>query len=197
MFKLRIFSDFAWPYCYFGLGLVEKLKKDGFDFTVEWMPYELAPDASQEGENLFDFIPREQIEHSMNQLNELGKDLGIHFHNRNKKFNTRRAHLAGYYAKDQGLYDKFSKRVFEAYFVEGINVAKVDVLSKIAEEVGLDAAEMNRLVDSGSYTERLMADFTIADRNAVNVVPTFMVGEDTRFEGIVPYKDFKKVFENL
>ena len=74
MFKLRIFSDFAWPYCYFGLGLVEKLKKDGFDFTVEWMPYELAPDASQEGENLFDFIPREQIEHSMNQLNELGKD---------------------------------------------------------------------------------------------------------------------------
>ena len=56
---------------------------------------------------------------------------------------------------------------------------------------------MNRLVDSGSYTERLMADFTIADRNAVNVVPTFMVGEDTRFEGIVPYKDFKKIFDNL
>ncbi len=161
------------------------------------MPYELSPDASKEGEDLYAYLPRSQVESSIDRLNLMGQELGIHFNNKNKKFNTRRAHLAGYYAKDQGLYESFSKKVFEAYFVDGVNIAQEDILSKIADEAGLNSSDMNNLINSGAYTERLFADFEIADRNTINVVPTFIAGEDVRFSGIVAYKDFKKIFDGL
>lgn len=161
------------------------------------MPYELAPDAAMEGENLYDYLPAEEIEDSLNRLNGMGKELGIHFNNKNKKFNTRKAHLAGYYAKEKGLYDAYSRKVFEAYFVHGNNIAQTEVLDQIASEVGLDVDEMNKSLESDEYIAKLMADFEIADRNVVNVVPTFIVGDDLRFSGIAPYKDFKRMFEDL
>lgn len=174
--------------------MVEQLRKDGIQLEVEWMPYELAPDASLEGESLLDYLPKEQVENAIDALNELGKGLGIHINNRGKKFNTRRAHLAGYYAKDKGVYEEYSKKVFEAYFVEVQNVAKKEVLNEIALSLGLDVKEMNDWIDQGRYTERLLADFGIADQNAVNVVPTFVINGQTRFSGIKPYHEFKKYF---
>lgn len=175
--------------------MVNQLKKDGYALILEWMPYELAPDASLEGEDLYDYLPKERIEQSMAQLNALGKEFGLEFNNKGKKFNTRRAHLAGYYAKDHGVYDEYSTKVFEAYFMHGKNVAKKEVLDEIASALGLDAEEMNRLVDSGAYEERLWSDFSVADAHRVNLVPTFIVNDEMRFAGAMNYEQFKSHFE--
>lgn len=159
------------------------------------MPYELAPNASLEGESLYDYLPKERVDQSILQLNEMGKELGLSFHNVVQKFNTRRAHLVGYYSKDQGLYDIYTQKVFEAYFVHAENVAKKEVLNQIAIACGLNVEEMNRLVDSGAYEERLQADFAIAHAYRVDLVPTFIVNEDVRFAGAMDYEDFKSNFD--
>lgn len=158
------------------------------------MPYELAPNASLEGESLYDYLPKERVDQSILQLNEMGKELGLSFHNVAQKFNTRRAHLAGYYAKDQGLYDIYTQKVFEAYFVHAENVAKKEVLNQIAIACGLDIGEMNQLIDSGAYEERLQADFAIANAHRVDLVPTFIVNEGVRFAGVMDYEEFKSNF---
>ena len=161
------------------------------------MPFELAPNASIEGESLYDYLPKERVDQSIDQLNVMGKELGLVFNNKGQKFNTRRAHLAGYYAKDQGCYDAYSKKVFEAYFVHAQNVAKKEVLNDIAASIGLDTGEMNRLIDAGAYEDRLMADFAVANAYRVDLVPTFIVNEETRFAGALNYEQFKSNFEDL
>lgn len=113
MYNIRVFSDFAWPFCYFGLGLVEKLKEDGIEYNIEWIPFELDPNAPLEGMDLFNVYPKEYVVKSINYLSKLGEDLGIVYNNINGKFNTRRAHLAGYYAKDQNKYNEFKKAFLE------------------------------------------------------------------------------------
>lgn len=39
MLKVKVFSDFACPYCYLGLCLLEKLREDGIEYEAEWMPF--------------------------------------------------------------------------------------------------------------------------------------------------------------
>ncbi|MFA5523726.1 MAG: DsbA family oxidoreductase [Tissierellales bacterium] len=194
MYNIRVFSDFACPFCYFALGLVEKLKEDGIDYTIEWMPFELDPNAPLEGMDLFNVYPKEYVVNSINYLSKLGKDLGIIFNNVNSKFNTRRAHLAGYYAKDQNKYNEYSKSVFKAYFDDKLNIADKNVINEIAESIGLDVKEMNDVVNSGKYNERFVEDYKLASKYKVTSVPTFFINENIRISGIKEYNEFKKVF---
>lgn len=194
MFNIRVFSDFAWPFCYFGLGLVEKLKEDGIEYNIEWMPFELDPNAPLEGMDLFNVYPKEYVVKSINYLSRLGEDLGIVYNNVNGKFNTRRAHLAGYYAKDENKYNEYSKAVFKAYFGDKLNIADKNVINEITNSIGLDVKQMNDAVDSGIYDERLMEDYKLASKYKVTSVPTFIINENVRISGIKEYNEFKKAF---
>lgn len=194
MFNIRIFSDFAWPFCYFGLGLVNKLMDDGIECNVEWIPFELDPNAPLEGMDLFTVYPKNYVVNSINHLNKLGRDLNIKYNNINSKFNTRRAHLAGYYAKDKDKYDEYSNAVFKAYFGEKLNVADVDVLNKIADSVGLNIVEMNAAIDSDKYNSRLTEDYRLANEYSIRSVPTFIINEETIISGIKEYDEFKEYF---
>lgn len=194
MYNIRVFSDFAWPFCYFGLGLVEKLKEDGIEYNIEWIPFELDPNAPLEGMDLFNVYPKEYVVKSINYLSRLGEDLGIVYNNINGKFNTRRAHLAGYYAKDQNKYNEYSKAVFKAYFGDKLNIAEKNIINEIINNIGLDVKEMNDVVDSGKYDERLMEDYKLASKYKVTSVPTFIINENIRISGIKEYNEFKKAF---
>lgn len=193
MFKIKIFSDFAWPFCYFGLGLVNKLKEDGIECEVEWVPFELDPNAPLEGTDLFTVYPKDYVVNSINYLNKIGKELNIQYNNLNGKFNTGRAHLAGYYAKEKNKYDEYSNAVFKAYFVDKLNVADKNVLNKIAHGIGLDVEEMNKLVDSGKYDNRLFEDYKLARDYSIRSVPTFFINDEKRISGIKEYGEFKKL----
>lgn len=194
MYNIRVFSDFACPFCYFGLGLVKKLKEDGIEFNIEWIPFELDPNTPIEGMDLFTVYPKEYVVNSINYLSRLGKDLGIEYNNLNGKFNTRRAHLAGYYAKKHNKYDEYSKAVFKAYFGDKLNIADKNVLNKIANSIGLDVKEMNETIDSGKYDERLIDDYKLASKYKISSVPTFIINDSIRISGIKEYSEFKKAF---
>lgn len=193
MYNIKVFSDFACPFCYFGLGLLEKLKEDGVEFSVKWLPFELDPNAPLEGMDLFNVYPKDYVIKSINYLSKLGKDLDIVYNNVNGKFNTRRAHLAGYFAKEHNKYNEYSKKVFEAYFGNSLNIADKEVLNKIAEEIGLDIKEMNEAIDSGKYKERLMEDYRLAKEYNITSIPTFFI-DDRRVSGIKEYSEFRSLF---
>lgn len=143
--------------------------------------------------DLFTVYPKNYVISSINHLNKIGKELNIEYNNYNGKFNTRRAHLAGYYAKEQNKYNEYSSAVFKAYFNDKLNVANRDVLNKIAEDIGLNLEEMNKAVDSGKYNSRLMEDYELAKEYSVRSVPTFIINENERISGIKEYSEFKKL----
>lgn len=197
MNNIRIFSDFAWPYCYIGLGLVEKLKKDGISFDLDWVPFELDPNAPQEGMDLYEVYPKEYVDKAIDMLSKMGKDYGISYNNKNGKFNTRKAHLGGYYALEKGKYDEYARAVFKAYFEDSLNVSHNEVLSKIAENIGLDKVDMLEAIDSGKYDEKLKAAVNLAFESDIQSVPTFIINNKYKMSGIRSYDDFKKAILDM
>src|SRR3954464_4695802 len=45
------------------------------------------------------------------------------------------------YAKEHGNGNQYNHRAMEAFFAEGQNIGEIDVLTKLADEVGLDGKE--------------------------------------------------------
>lgn len=125
-------------------------------------------------------------------LAQLGEPYSINFLNKDKKFNTHRAHLAGEYAKTQEKYDEFSKEAFKAYFVDVKNLADKEVLNEIAAKIGLDIKEMNKQIDEGKFDDILIDTIDLSQYYEVESVPTFIINETDRLTGVRDYEQFKR-----
>lgn len=91
------------------------------------------------------------------------------------------AHLAfeGYqYAKEHGKDNDYNHRVLEAFFVEGRDIGQIDVLTKLAGEVGLDEREFEEALRTRKYREAHRRALRHAYEEAgVNGVPMFVIGD--------------------
>lgn len=196
MLKVKIFSDYACPFCYLGACLMNKLREDGIEYEVEWIPFELDPNAPLEGSDLYKIYSEDYVNSSLKMLSNMGKEYGIEFNNKNGKYNTLRAHLGGYYAKEKGKYEEYLMAMFKAYFADGINLGHKDEVNKIAENIGLDIDEMNKAIDSGKYTEAYETAKKQAQEYKIQSVPAFIIDDRRKISGIREYKLFKQEFED-
>ena len=90
------------------------------------------------------------------------------------------SHLAfeGYqYAREHGKGNEYNHRVLEAFFREGQDIGKIDVLTKLAGEVGLDQPEFEEALRSRRYRETHRRALRHAYEEAgVSGVPMFVIG---------------------
>src|SRR5215472_14844925 len=89
-------------------------------------------------------------------------------------------HLAfeGYqYARGHGRGNAYNHRVLEAFFVEGQDIGQIDVLTKLAGEVGLDEKEFGEALRNRKYREAHRQALRHAYEEAgVTAVPMFVIG---------------------
>lgn len=143
--------------------------------------FPLHPETPEQGlklEELFN-VSSEQIRSMIIGLQEKAQQLGLEFGPRSATYNSRRAQELGLWAAEQGYGDIYDMAVFRAYFVDGINIAKVDELLKIADAVGLDIVEAERILINKTYSEALDKEWAIARGEGVTAIPTFCVEGDT------------------
>src|SRR5689334_19660173 len=90
-------------------------------------------------------------------------------------------HLAfeGYqYAREHGKGNDYNHRVLEAFFVEGQDIGRIDVLAKLAGEVGLNDQEFREALHNRKYREVHRQALRHAYQEAgVTGVPMFVIGE--------------------
>ena len=55
------------------------------------------------------------------------------------------------YAKEHGKGNDYNHRVLEAFFVEGQDIGDIDVLTRLAGEIGLDEREFKEALRSRKY----------------------------------------------
>lgn len=194
MLNVKIFSDFACPFCYIGANMIEKLKRDGLDFTYEWYTFEMRPEMPAEGDDLSTKATEEQLlknDKLYDMLAMLAKPYNLTYSNKFMRFNTYRSHLAAEYAKTQGKYDDFAKEAFKAYFTDTKNLADREVLNEIAGKIGLDVDEMNDQVDSGRFDSMIEHSKDLAKKHDVEGAPTFIINDKHKMTGIRGYDQFK------
>lgn len=192
MTDMKIFMDYACPFCYIGFAIAEKLKKEEGDINFEFLPYELKPDASEEPSDILSYIAEDVLLKSYERIEGLGREYNIIYNNKRTKFNTHRLLLAGLYAKKEAKEFEFSKEAFKAIFEEGKNVAEAVIVNEIALEAGLNIVEMNNCIDSTSLEEEMEKAKNLASVYEVESVPTFIVDDRKKVTDLKPYHEFKK-----
>jgi predicted DsbA family dithiol-disulfide isomerase len=91
------------------------------------------------------------------------------------------SHLAfeGYqFAKEHGKGNDYNHRVLKAFFIEGQDIGNIDVLTKLAGEVGLDEKEFEEGLRTRRYKEAHQQALRDAYQEAgVTGVPMFVIGD--------------------
>jgi len=100
------------------------------------------------------------------------------------------------FAKDQGKGDEYNDAVFRAFFQQSRDIGRIDVLSDIANEVGLDPEQFRAALEQGTYRDRVQQLLQTAyERIRVTAVPTMIIGRQ-RLEGLYPAETMRQVIES-
>jgi predicted DsbA family dithiol-disulfide isomerase len=176
--------------------VVEKLKAE-HNVDVEWRPFYLYFDTPPEGRELPEHVKRNRAQGSEERLRQIAASYGMEFVSTPRIYNTRLAHEATEYARQHGEGNEFHKVIFRKVYAEGQDPSQWDVLRSAAEEVGLDADEIQREVDSEKYMATVVDEVRWAYQIGVTGVPTYVINNRYAIVGAQPYEVFKDVLEQI
>ena len=177
--KITVFSDYICPFCYIGIETLRKVQPEVPPFTLEWKGFQIHPDYPVAG------IPVEQRIAQYGQgryaaiwrnILSLAEGIGLEMNPPSVLTNSLMALEATEYARDQGKEKAFSSAVYQAYFQQGQNIGDVEVILALAEQAGLNPAEIQDHLKAGTYSDRIQASQREARTLGVSGVPTFIVG---------------------
>lgn len=196
MINFKIFSDYIWPFCYIGKGIVDRLKKE---YAIEdtWVSYELHPETPPAGMLLSDRFKGYDLSSFYDQLRARGKEVGVVFGTHTLLSNSRLALMASEYARDQGRYDSFHENMFRAYFTEGLDIGKTDVIAAVAGKSGLDEKDTLSAVRDGRYASRLNEARKEGELRGLTGIPLFIIENKYQIVGAQPIETFRDLLDKI
>ncbi|HUN54217.1 MAG TPA: DsbA family oxidoreductase [Smithella sp.] len=196
MINFKIFSDYICPFCYIGKGIVDRLKKD-YAIVDTWVSYELHPETPPGGVLLSDRFRDYDLNAFYDQLRKRGKELGVVFGSHKVLSNSRLALMASEFARDHGRYDSFHKDMFHAYFTEGLDIGKPDVIAAVAKKSSLDEKEMLSAVREGRYESRLNNARREGASIGLTGIPLFIIENKYQIVGAQPIQTFRDFLDKI
>jgi predicted DsbA family dithiol-disulfide isomerase len=203
--KIEIYSDLICPWCYIGKRRMQAgLKLLGEEVTpkIVWRPFQLNPDMPIEGMNRKNYRTKKfgSWERSLTmdaEVTATGKSLGIEF-NYHKVLmtpNSLAGHRLLWWAEQQNHQDRLAEALFRAYFTEGRDVGRHDVLVEIAAEVGLPQADARTFLDSEAGKKEVDEEALRGLKLGLQGVPFFVVNDVPALSGAQMPQTFLEVFQ--
>ncbi len=180
---IDIVSDTVCPWCYIGKRRLEAAlgMRPGIAVAVRWRPYQLAPELPAEGMARDAYLAARfgalaDVRTVFARIAEAGREAGIDFafDRIARAPNTLDSHRLILWAGGAGCQDAVVEDLFRAYFCEGRDIGRREVLVEIAGRHGMDAVLVARLLDEGRDRERVAREATAARRAGISGVPTFI-----------------------
>jgi predicted DsbA family dithiol-disulfide isomerase len=176
--------------------VVEKLKQE-YEIDLEWRPFYLYWNIPPEGKELPDYVKRARANGSEQRLEAIANSYGMEFQSTKRIYSTRLAHEATEYARDHGKANEFHKTLFRKVYAEGQDPSQWAMLRVTAEEVGLKADEMQKLVEGNKYTDLVEEQVRWAQQIGVTGVPTYVINNRYAVVGAQPYDVFKSALTQI
>ena len=176
--------------------MVEKLKGE-YNLDVEWRPFYLYFDTPPEGRELPEHVQQARASGSEERLKQMAGQYGMGFQSTERIYNTRLAHEATEYAREHGKANAFHRALFRRVYDEGEDPSQWDSLRATAEEVGLEADEMQAQVESEKYTEIVEDQVKTAYQIGVTGVPTYVINDRYAIVGAQPYEVFQNALGQI
>lgn len=163
---------------------------------MRWLAFPLHPETPDEGmtlKQLFAGLPVD-LPKIKARLAKTAADLGLPFTERTHTYNSRLAQELGLWAESLGQGHAFHLAVFHAYFAEGRNIARVEMLAELAARAGLDPEQARAVIQARAFRAEVDAQWQLARDKAITAVPTFLMGMQ-RLVGAQPYHRLAKLVE--
>lgn len=194
--EIKIFSDYIWPFCYIGKGIVDHLKKE-FDIDETWLSFELHPETPPNGILLSERFKGYDVSQMYDQLRKRGKEYGIVFGDRTLLSNSRKALEASEYARDMGKYESFHENIFHAYFTEAQDIGRSEVIATVAKNSDLNADDLLSAMQDERYKSRLDSAREEARMIDLTGVPTFIINGKYKIVGAQQTEVFRDLFRKI
>lgn len=89
---------------------------------------------------------------------------------------TRKAHEAAAFAAERGRADAMRSAIFSAYWTEGLDIGRIDVLASLAGELEMDPEDLRIELDIDRHRDAVLADEALAERLRIGRTLTIFVG---------------------
>ena len=204
--KVDIWSDVQCPWCYIGKRKFEAgvAEFDG-EVVVEYHSFELSPDTPVDYDGTpVDYlsqrkgIPVDQVHTMLERVTGIAADVGLDYHFDDvHQTNTIKAHELLHYAKSKGRQLDMKERLLKAYFVDGIHVGRIPELADLAEEIGLDRAEVVSVLEANTFLADVKADVALGAQYGIQGVPFFVIDGKYGVSGAQDAAAFTNVLEQV
>ncbi|MBQ1010487.1 DsbA family oxidoreductase [Micromonospora sp. M51] len=180
--EIEIYADVICPWCYIGKRrLDEALASYPGEVTVHYRPFQLDPSPVPQPLPLVQALAgkfggpgraRQMVDH----VTQVAAADGLRLdYDRAVIANTFEAHRLVSWASDQGRAAEMVEALYQAHFNHGVDVGSREALATLAGEVGLDAADARRFLDSDERVADVTAALAHAQALGITSVPTFVL----------------------
>jgi predicted DsbA family dithiol-disulfide isomerase len=206
--RIDFVSDVSCPWCVIGLKSLEQALANlqgELDVDLHFQPFELNPGMGPDGQDISEHIAekygstQEQQDKSREMIRQRGADLGFTFDMgaRGRIYNTFDAHRLLHWAESQGQQKALKEALFEAYFTKGENPGAIEVLVRVAGEVGLDQDAARQVLASTAYTEEVRQAEYYWQRAGIRSVPAIVINERHLISGGQPPEVFEQALRKI
>ncbi|RBQ06753.1 DsbA family oxidoreductase [Pedobacter miscanthi] len=203
--KIEIWSDVACPYCYVAsVRLARALERFKHKESIEILirSFELEPGISKDsGETQHQAVMRKYrqtasgAQQTLDMAASAARESGIVINwdqvvTTNSFDAHRLIHFAGRFGKTQEM----KKRLFEAYFTDGINISEPESLIALGTELGLDC---RAVIEDNIFSEAIRSDEQEAIRLGITSVPFMLVERKFAVRGARMEDEFLDLLEEF
>ncbi len=167
MAAVTVFSDFTCPFSYVTEAALWRVEDEG-DVVVEYRAFELHPAPAR--------LPLGGPTVEVEAARSLAEALGIEMRTPPVAARTRKAHELARFGAAKGIGRPLRAALFAAYFSEGRDIGRIDVLVEIAAALGLDATESKVVLDVDTFAAGVERDNAEARRLGIAGTPALLLG---------------------
>lgn len=192
--NIKVYADFICPFCYLGEETLEQAI-NGKDVNIQWMPFELRPEPSQ---RIDPWKDTSKLNSWKKFIEPMAKELGVDM--KLPKLSphpyTNLAFEGYHFASEQGKGNEYIKRVFKGFFEEELDIGKVEILSKLAEDVGLNEERFTEALKTRAYKDVQEKALQHAYEEAnITAVPTMIIGDEV-VQGIISKEALEEIIKS-
>jgi predicted DsbA family dithiol-disulfide isomerase len=183
----------------------EALHRLNIKADFHFLPYELNPDMSEQGEPIHRFFERRHQWDQSKLLNyqenvtavAASAGVSIDFTKRTHYYNSGKAHQLMHWAEGYGRQQELNELLIDAYFKHGLDIGDPLILLGLAEQLGLDSSKTKQVLYSSVVDEQLLLKKQRIQRLAVQSIPAFIINESTLISGSKSVNDFEQDLRSI
>ncbi|MDB4594453.1 DsbA family oxidoreductase [Candidatus Pelagibacter sp.] len=184
--KINVFADTICGWCFIGhTNLNNALKKfSNIKFDIKHVPFQLNPDMPTEGISRDKYLEikfggKDYAAPMYENMSLKAKESGMNFNldKISKTPNTVLSHLLIILSERFNLGNEIKEKIYQSYFIDGLDIGNLDVLIKIAKQNNIPEKEFKDFINEKNI-ELVNSKISDAREKNINGVPFFEIGKD-------------------